>query len=137
MLCKKVIISMRPLTELIKHIKNASYILVAGHVSPDGDAIGACTAMGLILEKMGKQYDILLEDPGEQYNYLLSTVNVLLEAPERTCDLFIALDCADFSRLGPFKDAFEKATISWNVDHHVSNTNYDSVDRRASCRERV
>ena len=126
---------MNPLKDLIQHIKDASYILVAGHVSPDGDAIGACIAMGLILEKMGKEYGILLESPSDQYNYLLSTAKVLSEVPEKTCDLFIALDCADFDRLGPFKDAFEKATISWNVDHHISNTGYGTynhVDTDAS-----
>ena len=126
---------MNPLKDLIQHIKHASYILVAGHVSPDGDAIGACVAMGLILDAMGKQYGVLLEDPSDQYAYLLSTVQVLSEIPEKVCDLFIALDCADFDRLGLFKDAFKKATISWNVDHHISNTgygDYNHVDSNAS-----
>ena len=119
---------MNPLQDLIQHIKDASYILVAGHVSPDGDAIGACIAMGLVLEKMGKEYGILLENPSDQYSYLLSTAKVLSEVPDRPCDLFIALDCADFDRLGPFKDPFEKAAISWNVDHHISNTSYGTYN---------
>lgn len=126
---------MNLLEDLISHIKDASTILVAGHVSPDGDAIGACVAMGLILEQMGKQYNILLEQPGDQYTDLLHAVPVLSKAPEKACDLFIALDCADLDRLGSFKVAFEKAKISWNVDHHISNTHYgqyNHVDANAS-----
>ncbi len=120
---------------LIKHIQDASYILIAGHVSPDGDAIGACTAMGLILEQMGKEYSILLEKIDEKYAYLLDHVNVLLEVPERDCDLFIALDCADIERLGDFRTAHDKARITWNVDHHISNkgySQYNHVDSKAS-----
>lgn len=121
--------------DLIKHIQNASYILVAGHVSPDGDAIGACVAMGHMLEKMGKEYSILLEKIDEGYDYLLKHVNVLEETPEKECDLFIALDCGDIDRLGDFKAAHDKANISWNIDHHISNTGYSKynhVDYNAS-----
>lgn len=123
------------LKDLIKHIQKASYILIAGHISPDGDAIGACTAMGLILEQLNKEYSILLEKPGEQYENLLDHVKVLSEVPTRKCDLFIALDCADIDRLGVFKSVHDGATISWNVDHHISNTNYslyNHVDSNAS-----
>ena len=121
--------------DLIKHIQNATYILIAGHVSPDGDSIGACTAMGLILEQMGKEYSILLEDPSEKYDYLLDHVKVLEGVPERDVDMFIALDCGDIDRLGEFKSAFEQADISWNIDHHISNTSYgdyNHVDAKAS-----
>jgi len=126
---------MNLLQDLINHIKDASTILIAGHVSPDGDAIGACVAMGLILKQMGKHYNILLEEPDDQYTDLLNTAPVLSNSPEKACDLFIALDCADLDRLGVFKGAFEKAKISWNVDHHISNTNYgqyNHVDANAS-----
>ncbi|NLI89209.1 MAG: bifunctional oligoribonuclease/PAP phosphatase NrnA [Epulopiscium sp.] len=122
-------------TDLIKHIKEATNILIAGHISPDGDAIGACCAMGLILKEMGKKYAILLEDPNPKYNYLLDMVNLESQIPEEACDLFIALDCADMERLGDFKEAHKEALITWNIDHHISNTNYSKynyVDSQAS-----
>lgn len=121
--------------DLIKHIQDASYILIAGHVSPDGDAIGACTAMGLILEQMGKEYGILLEKIDERYNYLLDNVKVHTQVPDKACDLFIALDCGDVDRLGDFKVAHDAAAISWNIDHHISNNHYSKynhVDLTAS-----
>ncbi len=123
------------LQDLIKHIQDASYILVAGHVSPDGDAIGACTAMGLILQQMGKEYTVLLEKIDEKYDYLLEHIKVTTEAPEKDCDLFIALDCADIDRLGDFRLAHDNAKLTWNIDHHISNTNYsryNHVDSKAS-----
>lgn len=108
----------------MKCIQNSSYILIAGHISPDGDAIGACTAMGLILEQMGKKYGILLENPNQQYNYLLKNINLLKEMPTTNCDLFISLDCADVERLGKFKGLFDNSRNSYNIDHHISNTRY-------------
>ena len=121
--------------DLMKHIQDAETILIAGHVSPDGDAIGACTAMGLILEQMGKEYLVLLEKLDEKYDYLLDHVKVATELPESDCDLFIALDCADIERLGDFKPAHDGAKVKWNIDHHISNTSYSQhnhVDSNAS-----
>ena len=112
------------LKDLFNHIKEASTIFIAGHVSPDGDAIGACVSMGLILKQMGKEYTILLEKPADQYTNLLEEAPLLSKVPHHECDLFIALDCADLDRLGIFQDAFQKAKLSWNIDHHISNTNY-------------
>ncbi|NLB18630.1 MAG: bifunctional oligoribonuclease/PAP phosphatase NrnA, partial [Syntrophomonadaceae bacterium] len=35
---------------------------ILGHANPDGDCIGAVTAMGLVLKSMGKEVSILVED---------------------------------------------------------------------------
>ena len=35
---------------------SADTIALAGHLNPDGDAIGACLALGGALEKQGKRY---------------------------------------------------------------------------------
>jgi phosphoesterase RecJ-like protein len=43
---------------------------------------------------------------------------------EKVYDLFIALDCADASRLGFSYGLFEKATTTCCVDHHISNVGY-------------
>ena len=126
---------MNSFKDLIQCIEKASYILIAGHISPDGDAIGACTAMGLILKKMGKEYGVLLEEPDEKYNYMLKNIHLLPHIPNKKCDLFISLDCADIDRLGIFKEGFTSAKTSYNIDHHISNTEYGQlnyVDANAS-----
>lgn len=134
-LSKKVKMTMNPFKDLMQHINNASYILIAGHISPDGDAIGACTAMGLVLKQMGKDYGVLLEEPDPKYNYMLKNINLLSDVPYEKCDLFISLDCADINRLGAFNKGFDFAKVSYNIDHHISNTRYgmfNYVDSNAS-----
>ena len=43
------------LDEILIEIKNAETIVISAHESPDGDAIGSCMAMKLILEKTENQ----------------------------------------------------------------------------------
>ena len=47
--------------EILEKIAQAKTIQIAGHTNPDGDAIGACLAFGLALEKAGKDVTVLLE----------------------------------------------------------------------------
>ena len=41
--------------EIMEWVLSAETIALAGHTNPDGDAIGACLALGGALEKAGKQ----------------------------------------------------------------------------------
>ena len=43
------------LDEILEEINIADTIVISAHESPDGDAIGSCMAMKLILEKNGKK----------------------------------------------------------------------------------
>ena len=43
-------------------IEAADQIMVITHISPDGDAIGSVTAMGLILQAMGKRPQLTCSD---------------------------------------------------------------------------
>ena len=38
----------------IQQIKNSNNIVIAGHISPDGDAICSSLSLAMTIEKMGK-----------------------------------------------------------------------------------
>ena len=40
--------------EIIEVIENSNKIAVAGHISPDGDAVASCCSMAMALIKKGK-----------------------------------------------------------------------------------
>lgn len=115
-------------------------IIISAHVNPDGDAVASCTALSLILKKLGKNVIILLEDYGEKYKFLSNDVTIynhITEIREFENELFISLDCGDKQRLGEFKDLFEKAKSTLNIDHHITNdkfADYNYVfDKSSTC----
>ncbi len=121
---------------ILEQIKKQNNIIIAGHMNPDGDAIGACFAFAYALQNMGKNPKILLEKPSSTYDFLPKPIEIIHEWDEdKIVDLFIALDCADEQRLHYFKDVFYSANQTINIDHHRSNTqfaDYNVVNEKVS-----
>ena len=120
--------------EIIEVIENSNKIAVAGHISPDGDAVASCCSMAMALIKKGKNAVVYLEEVPEKFKSVPYSDKVLTEEPEEDFDLFISLDCGDIERLGKYSSIAEKTTVL-NIDHHISNTyfgNLNFVDGDAS-----
>ncbi|MCL2604742.1 MAG: DHH family phosphoesterase [Defluviitaleaceae bacterium] len=110
--------------------------IIAGHTNPDGDAIGACLALALALEKMGKEPTVLLEEYSDKYDVVPGKHFICREGIDSLeADVFIAMDCGDVERLGSFKAVFNKIPITICIDHHETNEGfalYNLIDARAS-----
>lgn len=115
------------LDEILKEIEKAETIVISAHESPDGDAIGSCMAMKLILEKMGKNPDVILPEYSRLFNFLPGINEVKKESDVEKYDLAISLDCANLARLVG-KEYFEKAKRTIVIDHHGSNNMYGDLN---------
>ena len=99
------------------------------HVRPDGDALGSQLALGLSLEKLGKNVRIWNQEGMlEKYSFL-PRAELLTKAPATAehVDVAIALDTAIQNRLGTTLAAVASAKIWINIDHHVSNPGYGDL----------
>ena len=103
------------LDEILIEIKNAETIVISAHESPDGDAIGSCMAMKLILEKLGKNPDVIIPEYSRLFNFLPEIDEVKKESDVECYDLAISLDCANLARLVG-KEYFEKAKKTIVID---------------------
>lgn len=115
------------LDEILIEIKNAETIVISAHESPDGDAIGSCMAMKLILEKLGKNPDVIIPEYSRLFNFLPEIDEVKKESDVECYDLAISLDCANLARLVG-KEHFEKAKKTIVIDHHGSNNMYGDLN---------
>jgi phosphoesterase RecJ-like protein len=117
-------------TEII----GAKKIAIAGHVRPDGDCIGSCTALYQFIKrnksKFGiDQIDVYLEPFGNEYRVLHGTDEI-----KHTCDsdeiydVFISLDSGSLDRLGNAVKYFNTAKKTICIDHHISNTYFAMVN---------
>lgn len=120
---------MQNIISLIEQIKISENIVLAGHTSPDGDAISANFSLALAIKKMGKNPIILLESFPDTYNFLTGH-DFIFSGDISTLkpDLFIALDCGDISRLGRFSTVFNNSNVTANVDHHISNDLFAQIN---------
>jgi len=103
---------------------------LVAHVLPDGDSIGSLLALGEALSNLGKQ--VRIYSPGKvprKYAFLRGSENILTEGMEADPEtVAVALDCSDADRLGQFADVVKQAQHLINIDHHVTNARYGTVN---------
>jgi phosphoesterase RecJ-like protein len=127
--------------ESIRNIIRAHQnFVIAGHVNPDGDAVGSCFALAQMLTNMGKQARVLLEPYNIKFEIIPGAGFLCADLNEvKSFDVFIALDCGDAERLS--EKAFEvysQMPLTACVDHHGTNPgfakyNYIEKDASSTC----
>ncbi len=118
------------LIKIADAIERARSIMLVAHVQPDGDTLGSCFALKVMLEKMGKDVFICCDgDMPSRYQELFPADMILnpLNVKE-TADLAIAVDCADSARLGKCFKLFKNAKATANIDHHITNDGYAQLN---------
>jgi len=117
------------LDKIVETIQAAKTILLATHVFPDGDALGALIGFGHILEALGKKVLMYCEEPVSYlYDFLPGSekiINVLPMADEVDCA--IALDCGDRQRLGRSLDVFQQVEPLIVIDHHIGHKDFGDM----------
>lgn len=115
------------MTGLREIAQGAKTILIAGHLRPDGDCVGAAAAAYLYLKKIYPEAQIsaYVEKVPEVYRFLDPEHSIFVEKlPEGPVDLFLSLDSSSKDRLGEAECLFDTAGRTACIDHHVSNLGY-------------
>lgn len=116
------------LDSIHESIDSARHIMMVTHVAPDGDAIGSMLGLGLLLRAQGKVVIQICEDPVPGvYASLPGSFEIIREA-NGPCDLLISLDCSDGGRMGNVFHDDLSAIPLLNIDHHVTNTRFGSIN---------
>jgi len=115
---------------------SAQKLVLAGHVNPDGDAIGAAFGLAMALQKLGKEVFVMLDAFPEKY-HVIPGAHFLWkndgELPD--ADVFVALDCGDFNRIGAGRALFDSVDVTVCIDHHGTNkgfARYNLIDAETS-----
>ncbi len=109
-----------------ERLKSAQSILIASHVRPDGDAIGALLGLGLALQDAGKTVQMVLQDGVPASFRFLQGYEQVQKEPKGEWDTFISVDCADYKRLGKPFESIRKPDI--NIDHHITNEKFGTLN---------
>lgn len=117
--------------DLAKELKDVQSVAIAGHIRPDGDAIGSSLGLYHYLKKNYPEVEVAvyLENIPRAYHMISGVDEVRHEIPQEIdCHLFFCLDCADEHRLGAAGEFRKKAKRTVCIDHHISNSGFGDVD---------
>ncbi len=109
-------------------LHTARHILLVTHVAPDGDAIGSLLALSWLLRAQELVVTLACEDPVPEIYAWLPGADQLVRASSDPVDLVIALDCSDQQRMGRLFHAGLARTPLLNIDHHITNTQFGTVN---------
>ena len=116
------------LSELSIKLKTEKSVALFCHVRPDGDTLGSALAFSLCLNNLGIKAEVFCDDPVPSRFLFLNSANSVKTQLEGEYSAFLAIDCADITRLGSFAEVFMAHKNTYSIDHHISNTRYAKVN---------
>ncbi|KJS48391.1 bifunctional oligoribonuclease/PAP phosphatase NrnA [Desulfosporosinus sp. BICA1-9] len=115
--------------EMIRVLRKAPKVALFSHVSPDGDCIGSMLAIGLALEKMGKEVTYYNPNPvPNNLKFLPGSSRVSQELPNPQPKTLLFVDCTDLGRVNLSITDLSEESIVLNLDHHISNQLFGHVN---------
>ena len=119
-------------------ISRAERILVAGHISPDGDCLGSALALAQGLKYLGKQPIVVFQDEAPKHLQFLPGADEIIspgelaelinKEPVMRLDLLILEDCATLDRTGDgwLNEYLAEAPLVI-LDHHALRDDIPAV----------
>jgi phosphoesterase RecJ-like protein len=115
--------------KVLELIKNNQNFLVVSHKNPDGDSIGSEIALAMALMKLKKNVCVYNSDPPPmRYSKFPKASLIQTEKKNFKEDVTIFVDCAEIDRIGKIKENIDFSKPSINIDHHVGNTKFGTVN---------
>ncbi len=110
--------------KVVRLIKSKKSFLLTTHVNPDGDGLGAESALYLALKKLGKKVQVVNHDLlPKRFEYLGFCQAYRASDSIPAHEVCFVLDAGGFGRIRDDVKREEFATLV-NVDHHFSNDHY-------------
>ena len=114
--------------EIYQAIQRAARILAITHKQPDGDGLGALSALGQYFKNQGKIYRLFCSDKvPANYRFLPLSHEITNETKvfEENFDLIIVVDAGDLTYAG-VADYLPKSFLAKliNIDHHQTNNRF-------------
>lgn len=123
---------MEQLEQALAFILEGDSFLVVSHVQPDGDAISSTVAVSWLLKQLGKASVLVNESElPSRLNYLYDFDRIERYSEDKfqeSFDRIIAVDCADFRRIGEVSRSFGVNSQLLNIDHHPTNNGFGAVN---------
>jgi len=112
-------------------IRRRRKFLVTTHRNPDADAVSSVLAMAMFLKSQGSQVHVLNEDACPTWLKFLPGTFMFKKVGDIEkvdYEAAIVLDCGDLERVGRVVKFIQEGKPLINIDHHVTNHGFGSVN---------
>ncbi|MEP9411674.1 MAG: bifunctional oligoribonuclease/PAP phosphatase NrnA [Candidatus Brocadia sp.] len=112
-------------------IKRCHRFFITTHIRADGDGIGSEVALFHALTGLGKSVFIVNDSPVPQiYKFIIPDTGMYVypELPKISAEAVFALDSPTLERLGKTKEVIPKDAVIINMDHHISNEYFGTIN---------
>lgn len=120
-----------PAARLAEALRGLDRVIVAGHVNPDGDALGSVAAVGWLLHGLGREFVVYSRSGVPAYLDFLPLPGIMRDSlqhlPFRPATA-VLLDCGEPHRLGDELEKALPALTSINIDHHLGDAGMGTLD---------
>jgi phosphoesterase RecJ-like protein len=113
--------------EICNVVRENERFLIVGHGHPDGDCLGSCLGLYVILKEMGKDVRFFTPGPVQDFFCFLPYVDSTITShPQiRAGEIIIYVDCGDLERVD---EIFKPEGFIINIDHHLSNAQFGRLN---------
>ena len=113
---------------LIDVLRADGPVILCGHARPDGDSIGSVMAMAAALRLRGRQVRTLCSDPAPSAFLAFPRMDTLeiVHEVDASGATVIVMESGALTRTGIA--GLERAATIVNIDHHLGNTGYGTVN---------
>jgi bifunctional oligoribonuclease and PAP phosphatase NrnA len=109
-------------------IEKSRVLTAVTHKDADGDTLGSALALALALEPLGKSVPVLSSPPVPGAWWFLPGIERVDRKPAPAHAPVFIFDASDASRAGIYEAVVAQATVVVNIDHHVSNTRFGTIN---------
>ena len=109
-------------------IDKSPIVTAVTHKDADGDTLGSALAFAHALEPLGKSVLVLSSPPVPGAWWFLPGIEAVNREPAPARAPVFVFDASDATRAGVYQDVVREATVVVNVDHHISNNHFGTIN---------
>jgi phosphoesterase RecJ-like protein len=109
-------------------LDRARVIACLAHKDADADSLGSALGFALSLRETGRDVRVLVPSPLPRMLEYLPGFDTISETAGDAVDVLFTFDCATVARFGDKQDLIRSTPTVVNVDHHVSNEGFGTVN---------
>jgi phosphoesterase RecJ-like protein len=109
-------------------VDGSAHITCLAHKDADADSLGSALGFALALRASGRKVRVVVPEPLPRLLEHLPGFETVETGGAPLGDTVFTFDCATLTRFGERRAEVEHATTVVNIDHHLSNTAFGSIN---------
>ena len=109
-------------------VQSTDRVTCLAHKDADADSLGSALAFAISLHSLGQNVRVVVPEPLPRLLEYLPGFETVETGGAPLGDTVFTFDCATLGRFGERRAEVERASTVVNIDHHLSNTSFGTIN---------